>query len=221
MCRVIVDRVWIQWTVWYNLWLYFTNHCYTYISVLSHHLHLSYFNSFPFLWIPKLSMCLILSNSQLTHKQTLNNNNNSFYYSCNSSQSQSYLMTDGQSASLSWYQAPIWDLWPLLLSLTYLDSWGFVIMGAASLIRGWAYNFGCCWVYPRSLSRVLVLRDSWPYFTVSILKLLQLRGPVLLIYFPKTRYPSYTPGIACWPVISADQCGWKFFFSLSLLRIAI
>jgi hypothetical protein len=28
------------------------------------------------------------------------------------SQSQSYITTDGQSASLSWYQDPIWGLWP-------------------------------------------------------------------------------------------------------------
>jgi hypothetical protein len=31
-------------------------------------------------------------------------------------QSLSYLTTNGQSASLSWYQATIWDLRPILLS---------------------------------------------------------------------------------------------------------
>jgi hypothetical protein len=31
-------------------------------------------------------------------------------------QSQSHIMTDSQSASLSWYQAPIWDLRPIFLS---------------------------------------------------------------------------------------------------------
>jgi hypothetical protein len=36
------------------------------------------------------------------------------------SQSQSYVTTDGQSASLSWCQAPIWGLWPdINYCLTY------------------------------------------------------------------------------------------------------
>jgi hypothetical protein len=32
---------------------------------------------------------------------------------CSLSLSLSYITTDGQSASLSWYQAPIWGLWPV------------------------------------------------------------------------------------------------------------
>jgi hypothetical protein len=43
------------------------------------------------------------------------------------SQSQSYVTTDGQSASLSWCQAPIWGL--LLRSLLLSDSCGFVDVG--------------------------------------------------------------------------------------------
>jgi hypothetical protein len=41
--------------------------------------------------------------------------------------SQSYITTDGQSASLSWYQAPIWGLWPdfyYFHTITGLSIWG-------------------------------------------------------------------------------------------------
>jgi hypothetical protein len=44
-----------------------------------------------------------------------------------SSQSQSYVTTDGQSASLSWNKAPIWGLWPDLyycLTVRGLLTWG-------------------------------------------------------------------------------------------------
>jgi hypothetical protein len=42
--------------------------------------------------------------------------------------SESYVTTDGQSASLSWYKAPIWGLRPNFFSLPS-DSCGFVDMG--------------------------------------------------------------------------------------------
>jgi hypothetical protein len=46
---------------------------------------------------------------------------------CNRSQSQSYIMTDGQPASLSWNKAPIWGLRPDLdygLTVAGLLVWG-------------------------------------------------------------------------------------------------
>jgi hypothetical protein len=45
------------------------------------------------------------------------------------SQSQSYVTTDGQSASLSWCQAPIWDLKPDFFCLTVA---GLLMWGALS-----------------------------------------------------------------------------------------
>jgi hypothetical protein len=46
------------------------------------------------------------------------------------SQSQSYITTDGQPASLSWNKTPIWGLWPgLYYCLTVT---GFLIWGALS-----------------------------------------------------------------------------------------
>jgi hypothetical protein len=45
-----------------------------------------------------------------------------------------YIMTDGQSASLSWYQAPFWGLWPdLFNTFRYLRVCWY---GAPSLKRG-------------------------------------------------------------------------------------
>jgi hypothetical protein len=57
-------------------------------------------------------------------------------------QSQMYLTTNGQSASLSWYEATIWDLQPILPSLSRKlssDNCRFLYM-APSLTRGWIYN---------------------------------------------------------------------------------
>jgi hypothetical protein len=49
--------------------------------------------------------------------------------------SRSYLTNDGQSPSLSWYQASIWDPRPVFLSLPwniFADIWGFLLLGALS-----------------------------------------------------------------------------------------
>jgi hypothetical protein len=50
--------------------------------------------------------------------------------SVTSSQNQSYVTIDGQSASLSWNKAPIWGLRPDFLLLS--GNCGFVDMGALS-----------------------------------------------------------------------------------------
>jgi hypothetical protein len=59
------------------------------------------------------------------------------------SQSQSYITTDGQSASLSWCQAPIWDPRPifLLLSLIILRQLRVCWCWAPSLTRGRICSF--------------------------------------------------------------------------------
>jgi hypothetical protein len=46
---------------------------------------------------------------------------------------QSYITTDGQSASLSWFQAPIWGLWP---NFYYCQTIAGFLYGAPSLTRG-------------------------------------------------------------------------------------
>jgi hypothetical protein len=77
------------------------------------------------------------------------------------SQSQSHIATDGQSATKSWYLAPDITIWQLRSCFC----------GEPSLTRGRVcllYAAGPC---QRSLSRVRVLWDSRPYFTVSDLRL--------------------------------------------------
>jgi hypothetical protein len=57
-------------------------------------------------------------------------------------QSQSYSTTDGQLASLSWCQAPIWDLRPIFLLLSvFLACYGFVDVWAPSLARSLVCSF--------------------------------------------------------------------------------
>jgi hypothetical protein len=91
------------------------------------------------------------------------------------SESESYVMTDGQSASLSWYKAPIRGLQPdfycrteyaIRLTVTFLIPWGALSDERTGL--SFVCAAGSC---QRSLSRVLVPWDSRPYFTVSDLRL--------------------------------------------------
>jgi hypothetical protein len=96
-------------------------------------------------------------------------------HACDWTESESYVTTDGQSASLSWYKAPFRGLRPdfyfrteygIRLTVTFLIPWG-----ALSDERP-GQSFVCA-ADPcqRSLSRVLVPWDLRPYFTVSDLSL--------------------------------------------------
>jgi hypothetical protein len=85
------------------------------------------------------------------------------------SQSQSYITTDGQPASLSWNKAPIWGLRPDLdycLTVACLLVWGALSDERRGL--SFAIAAGLC---QRSLSRVRVPWDSRPYFSDSALRL--------------------------------------------------
>jgi hypothetical protein len=88
---------------------------------------------------------------------------------------ESYVTTDGQSVSLSWYKAPIRGLRPdfflrseygIRLTVTFLIPWG-------ALSDEWTGLSFVCAAVPcqRSLSGVRVPWDSRPYFTVSDLRL--------------------------------------------------
>jgi hypothetical protein len=90
-------------------------------------------------------------------------------------ESESYVTTDGQSASVSWYKAPIRGLRPdfycrteygIRLTFTFLIPWGALSDERTGL--SFEYAAGPC---QRSLSRVLVPWDLRPYFTVSDLRL--------------------------------------------------
>jgi hypothetical protein len=81
------------------------------------------------------------------------------------SQSQSYVTTDGQSARLSWNKAPIWGLRP---DIYYCQTTaGLLMRGALSHGRtGLTFTIAA---RPRQCShfRVWDPWDSWPFFTVS------------------------------------------------------
>jgi hypothetical protein len=92
-------------------------------------------------------------------------------------ESESYVTTDGQSASLSWYKAPIRGLRPdfyfiteygIRLTVTFLIPWGALSDERTGLSFVCVCAAGPC---QRSLSRVLVPWDLRPYFTVSDLRL--------------------------------------------------
>jgi hypothetical protein len=83
----------------------------------------------------------------------------------NESESESYVTTDSQSASLFWYKAPIWGLRPDLYYCQTVA--GLSIWGALSNERtGLSFTIAAG-PSQRSNSRVRAPWDSRPYFTVS------------------------------------------------------
>jgi hypothetical protein len=89
--------------------------------------------------------------------------------------SESYVTTNGQSASLSWYKAPIQGLRPdfyfrtengIRLTVTFLILW--CALSDERMGLSFVCAAGSC---QRSLSRVLVPWDLRPYFTASELRL--------------------------------------------------
>jgi hypothetical protein len=79
-------------------------------------------------------------------------------------QSESFITTDGQSASLSWNKAPIWGL---RLDLDYCQTAATLLWGVLSDDRtGLSFAIATC-PRQRSHSRVRVPWDLRPYFTVS------------------------------------------------------
>jgi hypothetical protein len=101
--------------------------------------------------------------------------------------SQSYVTTDGQSASLSWCLAP--HLGPKTRFLLLSDSCGFV-----DVRTGLSFTIAAG-PRQRSHSRVWVPRDSWPHFTASDLRLIQPGGPGPCIYIPQEQGgPVVPPG---------------------------
>jgi hypothetical protein len=81
------------------------------------------------------------------------------------SKSESYVMTDGQSASLSWNKAPICGL---RSDFYYCQTVADLLMwGALSDERPGLVVCNCCWLSPAQPFSVRVPWDSRPYFTVS------------------------------------------------------
>jgi hypothetical protein len=92
-------------------------------------------------------------------------------------QSQSYAMTDGLSASLSSYQAPIWCPRSYLC---YLQKAAGFLCGHPLWREEGTVVYSCCWPSP-SHSLVRVAQESWPYSTVSVSRRLQAGGQDLAL----------------------------------------
>jgi hypothetical protein len=120
------------------------------------------------------------------------------------SQSQRYITTDGQSASLSWCQAPIWDL----RSDFYSCQTGavFLMWGALSDERTCLQLTIAAGPRQSIYSWVLVARDWWPYFTLSDSRLPKPGGPGPHIYIPQEQSsPVIPPGIGCPNLVSTNR----------------
>jgi hypothetical protein len=109
------------------------------------------------------------------------------------SQSQSYVTTNRQSVSLSWCQAPI--LVPRPDFYYWQTVSGFLMWGAVSDERAGLSFTTAAGPRQRSHSRVRVLWDSWPYFTVSDSWLPKPGRPGPRIYIPQEQGgPVIPPG---------------------------
>jgi hypothetical protein len=84
-------------------------------------------------------------------------------------ESEFYVTTDRQPASLSWNKAPIWGLRP---DLYYsCDSYGLVLVGHPLWREVGSVFCMCCGPLPAQFSRVQFPWDLRPHFTVSDLRL--------------------------------------------------
>jgi hypothetical protein len=100
-------------------------------------------------------------------------------------------MTDGQSASLSWYQAPIWGPKPDIYycqTVAGLLMWGTLSDDRTGL--SFTTAAGPC---QRSHSQVRVPRDSCHVLLSQIRDSSNLEGQVRYLYPLGTGWPSYTP----------------------------
>jgi hypothetical protein len=90
-------------------------------------------------------------------------------FSWPASESESYITTDGQSTILSWNKAPIWGLWP---DFNYCQTVTGLLIGGALSDERTGLSFTIV-AGSRQCShfRVRILWYSWPYFTVSDLRL--------------------------------------------------
>jgi hypothetical protein len=128
-----------------------------------------------------------------------------------STQSQSFVTTDGQSASLSSCQAPIWG--PRRDFLLLSDSCGCVDVG-----RPLGEKMGLSFTIAagprqRSHSRVRVSRDSWPHFTASDSRFPQPGGPGPRIYMPQEEGGPVIPPGTGFPfrsLVRISGLGWRY-----------
>jgi hypothetical protein len=108
---------------------------------------------------------------------------------------------DGQSASLSWCQAPIWDLWPIFLSpWNFLQTVACLLFLTPSLTRGRVCNvlYNCFWALPEQSLLGRSLADLTTMFYCLILRSPNLDGQVPEFISPRTQGgPVICPDTVC------------------------
>jgi hypothetical protein len=86
-------------------------------------------------------------------------------------------------------------LGPKTRFLLLWDSCGFVDVGRPLWREDGSAVYNCCWLSPAQSFLVRVLRDWWPYFSVTYSRLPQPGGPGPRIYIPQEqRSPVISPG---------------------------
>jgi hypothetical protein len=101
------------------------------------------------------------------------------------SPNQSYFTTGGlPPISSPWWQAPRLTTSNFIFQL---NTCGYSPYVTSSLTRAWVLFTIAAGPRQRSHSQVQVLRDSWPHFTVSDMRLPQPGGPGPHIYIPRNR----------------------------------
>jgi hypothetical protein len=124
-------------------------------------------------------------------------------------ESESYVMTDGQLASLSWNKAPIWGLRPDLCY--YMTVAGLLMWGALSDERTGLSFAIATGPHQRSNSWVRVPWDSRPYFTVPDSRL-PFSSP------PTTRRVTVEIFV---PASTRDTCLWVTLYKYSLYSLFV
>jgi hypothetical protein len=129
-------------------------------------------------WITTFSQPSLQSSTALSTAKT-----STLSFIIPSAQRQSYVTTNGQSASLSWCQAPTWGLRPDFYYCQRVE--GLLMWGALSDKRTGLPFTNAAGPRQHSQSWVQVPQDSWLYITVSYSWLPQPGGPGPRIYIPK------------------------------------
>jgi hypothetical protein len=106
-------------------------------------------------------------------------------------QSQSFVTTGGQSASLSWCQAPIWGL---RADFYYSDSCVFVDVGSFLWREDGSVVYNCCWTSPaQSLSGPSPIGLENIFYCLRFETPPTWRTRSTYLYSSGTGWPCYTP----------------------------
>jgi hypothetical protein len=118
----------------------------------------------------------------------LSHNSLSTLLTAASSQSQSYLITDGHSASLSWYETTISDQWQIFLSLPwklFSDTCDFYIFSPPIWREDGSVIYSWCWFSPAQSFSILINAGLTWLISLNFESPLNLEGQVPVFTSPR------------------------------------